>query len=61
MEQTALVCLGHKGRALVVVAPFDTDKEAIDFFDTTASAAYHGYTLTSIYTPDEYKRPAQGG
>lgn len=56
-DATALVCLGSRGNALLVVTPFDNDKAAIDFFDKVASPAHHGYTLVSITTPDGYVKP----
>jgi hypothetical protein len=57
-ENTGLVCLNSRGRALVVVGPFASDKAAIDFYYDTASFAYHGYTLVSMLTPEEYSAPA---
>lgn len=49
-----LVCLNSKGRAIHAVGPFATDQDAVDFFSTTASPAYHGYTLVDLMAPDQY-------
>jgi hypothetical protein len=54
-----LVLLDSHGRALQTVGPFESDKAAVDFYYDTASAACHGYTLTSYVTPEGYTRRAQ--
>jgi hypothetical protein len=55
---TILVCLNSKGRAIQAVGPFETDEEAVTFFGTTASPAYHGFTLVELIAPDRYSAHA---